>query len=112
MADDKRMPALRGKLSRVVYKPYAETSRTPLINPGGMPCPQCGGNSGVTDSRPRYGSIRRRRCCLSCSLRFTTWEVVGGNEPPARTIDRVIDEAEGLAERLRGFRVALKETAE
>jgi len=44
-----------------------------------MKCPYCGyGESKVVDSRPaeENASIRRRRECLSCSRRFTTYETV------------------------------------
>lgn len=44
-----------------------------------MKCPYCAFvDSKVIDSRPAEGasSIRRRRECLSCSKRFTTYEVV------------------------------------
>ena len=45
----------------------------------GMRCPWCGhGDDKVVDSRPaeRDGAIRRRRECLSCGRRFTTFERV------------------------------------
>ena len=44
-----------------------------------MKCPYCGyGESKVIDSRPAEegSSIRRRRECLSCKKRFTTYETV------------------------------------
>ena len=43
-----------------------------------MKCPACGYfDSKVVDSRPTPdGSIRRRRECLSCKKRFTTYEVI------------------------------------
>lgn len=44
-----------------------------------MKCPGCGyAESKVLDSRPvnENASIRRRRECLSCGRRFTTYEVV------------------------------------
>lgn len=44
-----------------------------------MKCPACGyGDSKVIDSRPvpEGNSIRRRRECLSCQKRFTTFEVI------------------------------------
>ncbi|EHR33981.1 transcriptional regulator NrdR [Helcococcus kunzii] len=44
-----------------------------------MKCPYCGFiDSKVIDSRPTDGneSIRRRRACLSCEKRFTTYERV------------------------------------
>ena len=42
-----------------------------------MKCPECGyEDSKVIDSRPADNKIRRRRECLSCKCRFTTYEVV------------------------------------
>lgn len=42
-----------------------------------MKCPYCGHpESRVVDSRPADESIRRRRECLSCQRRFTTYETV------------------------------------
>ncbi len=44
-----------------------------------MRCPNCGaGDSKVIDSRPveEGNSIRRRRECLACQKRFTTFEVL------------------------------------
>ncbi len=43
-----------------------------------MKCPACGTtDSKVIDSRPtETGSIRRRRECLSCGKRFTTYEII------------------------------------
>ena len=42
-----------------------------------MKCPECGfDDSKVIDSRPTDGRIRRRRECLSCKFRFTTYEIV------------------------------------
>lgn len=42
-----------------------------------MKCPECSyEDSKVIDSRPTDGKIRRRRECLSCKCRFTTYEIV------------------------------------
>ena len=42
-----------------------------------MKCPECGyEDSKVIDSRPADNKIRRRRGCLSCKCRFTTYEMV------------------------------------
>ncbi len=42
-----------------------------------MRCPYCGfEESKVVDSRPNDENIRRRRECLSCQKRFTTYESV------------------------------------
>ncbi len=40
-------------------------------------CPECGyEDSKVIDSRPAENKIRRRRECLECKCRFTTYEIV------------------------------------
>lgn len=41
-------------------------------------CPGCGNRrSAVVDARPvPDGRFRRRRCCMNCELRFTTYEQV------------------------------------
>lgn len=42
-----------------------------------MKCPLCGfDDSKVVDSRPADGKIRRRRECIKCRARFTTYEVI------------------------------------
>jgi len=42
-----------------------------------MKCPYCGyEDSKVIDSRPAEDKIRRRRECLGCNKRFTTFEIV------------------------------------
>lgn len=42
-----------------------------------MPCPQCKGKTGVIDTSytETKGRTRRRRCCTSCSHKFTTYEM-------------------------------------
>jgi len=45
-----------------------------------MECPYCGGNSKVTDKRNSPEGIRRRRECLKCKKRFTTYEKVGKSD--------------------------------
>ena len=49
-----------------------------------MKCPACGyPDSKVVDSRPTQdlASIRRRRECLACQKRFTTFEIVEAVQP-------------------------------
>ncbi|MDP1728814.1 MAG: transcriptional regulator NrdR [archaeon] len=41
-----------------------------------MRCPYCGGNTEVTDKRDSEGETRRRRGCLKCKKRFTTYEKI------------------------------------
>lgn len=71
--------------------PLAEGSR-------GIVCPQCGGETGVIDSRPSTGnSIKRRRCCYGCGSRWTTYETVG-NENPERRKEIMRRQAKDLRE--------------
>ena len=45
------------------------------VREAGFPCTSCGKNTFVKDSRPVTGmAIRRRRQCVKCSFRFTTYE--------------------------------------
>lgn len=49
-----------------------------------MKCPSCGSDDiKVVDSRPveENNSIRRRRECLACHARFTTYEVIDAFQP-------------------------------
>lgn len=42
-----------------------------------MHCPYCGFNdSKVIDSRPKNDRIKRRRECIECGARFTTYEII------------------------------------
>jgi transcriptional regulator NrdR family protein len=43
---------------------------------GSFSCPKCGKKTGVVDSRPNEtnDAVRRRRKCLGCHYRFTTYE--------------------------------------
>ena len=74
-----------------------------------MKCPECGfDESKVIDSRPTDGKIRRRRECLSCKCRFTTYEVVENTPLMVVKKDHSIEpfDPEKLVERLR--RAAVK----
>ena len=68
-----------------------------------MKCPECGyEDSKVIDSRPTDGKIRRRRECLSCKCRFTTYEVVENIPLVVIKKDRSIEpfDSQKLVERL------------
>lgn len=68
-----------------------------------MKCPECGfDDSKVIDSRPTDGKIRRRRECLSCKCRFTTYEVVENIPLVVVKKDRSIEpfDSQKLIERL------------
>lgn len=60
----------------------------PLECPG-MVCPACKSESTrVRDSRPaEAGTIRRRRRCLACQKRFTTYEVVSESLPSPKAVE-------------------------
>ncbi len=45
-----------------------------------MLCPYCGSDSRVLDSRAAADAVRRRRECLSCTRRFTTYERLAPSE--------------------------------
>lgn len=53
-------------------KPYAD-----------LTCDRCGGSTKVIDSRGSRGGIRRRRKCISCGERFTSYEARGELVPQA-----------------------------
>lgn len=74
-----------------------------------MKCPECGcEESKVIDSRPTENKVRRRRECINCGFRFTTYEII--EEIPLMVIkkDHSIEpfDREKLVERLR--RAAVK----
>ncbi|MCH5205272.1 MAG: transcriptional repressor NrdR [Oscillospiraceae bacterium] len=69
-----------------------------------MKCPECGfEESKVIDSRPTENKVRRRRECIQCGSRFTTYEII--EEIPLMVIkkDHTIEpfDREKLVERLR-----------
>ena len=51
-----------------------------------MDCVCCSASTHVLDTRPVPGAVRRRRECLSCGERFTTFERVGPDELEATVI--------------------------
>lgn len=59
---------------------WINTQRAPDATRG-VPCPHCGGDTGVIDSRPRKLAVRRRRVCFACKQRFTTFEIAIDNDP-------------------------------
>ncbi|MBD5111645.1 MAG: transcriptional repressor NrdR [Ruminococcaceae bacterium] len=68
-----------------------------------MKCPECGcEESKVIDSRPTDNKVRRRRECIRCGTRFTTYEII--EEVPLMVIkkDHTIEpfDREKLVERI------------
>lgn len=48
-----------------------------------MVCKSCWGGTSVIETRESMGSLRRRRSCVRCGERFTTYEVRGEGRSPA-----------------------------
>lgn len=51
-----------------------ETVVADTHNDRGMPCPKCGGNTTVKQTRRAHGQVRRRRRCTDCHHTFKTKE--------------------------------------
>lgn len=63
---------------------------TATLSEDGLLCPSCGRHKLATvDTRPRNGTIRRRRKCVKCKHAFYTIEVPE-KAAPAVSIDRDI----------------------
>ena len=85
-----------------------------------MLCPYCSSDSRVLDSRATSDAVRRRRECLSCARRFTTYERLapseirvikrdGGGEPFSR--EKLVAVLERLARDRTVGRRALEDLA-
>ena len=77
-----------------------------------MQCPFCASDSAVTETRDSAEGVRRRRVCVACKRRFTTYEKVGspglkvekrdGSHEPfdsdklARTLERIARHRDGV----------------
>lgn len=55
---------------------------TPAVNIPADRCPLCCGDTRVTETRPTDASLRRRRVCMVCAHRFTTYEVISADDAP------------------------------
>ncbi len=65
----------------------------------GLSCPDCGCQfSGVTDSRPAECALRRRRKCLSCGFRWTTYEMALSEQEVKNTLWKLSKLGRTLAE--------------
>jgi transcriptional regulator NrdR family protein len=66
-------------------------------------CPECGAaDTAVKDTRPTsWGAcsvIRRRRLCVQCRIRFTTYELIAGDLEKLAGVDQPAAVADALAE--------------
>jgi len=70
----------------------------------GVSCPNCGSHrSTVEDGRESSGAFRRRRTCVSCKERYTTYEVVGGTIP-----SDLYERLENLSKTLKAYLTDMK----
>ena len=58
-------------------------------------CPKCQGDSEVVDSRVSGNTTRRRRVCLQCKERWTTYEMESDELLRLRSFKRRVAEAWG-----------------
>lgn len=78
-----------------------------------MFCPCCGSDkSGVIDSRRAGQTIRRRRTCLNCGQRFTTYESVRGEPGRDCRAEIVLRRAKLIREELAALEALFSQPAE
>jgi hypothetical protein len=70
----KNSPATRDASGAYHKPPPPWALKNAVAGKRAMICPDCGGNTSVVDSRQRAGACQRRRVCMSCNLRFVTYE--------------------------------------
>ena len=83
----------------------------PKIRDGGfsLPC-ECGGQTEVVDSRgtARFDGVRRRRRCLECHARFTTYESRDRSGDAIEVADRMQRQLAALVTSMRSEIAALR----
>lgn len=62
--------------------------------PSGLVCPRCRADTYVVDTRPGDKTVRRRRKCVACDHRFTTYECIDAPDPLLRQITETLDNLE------------------
>lgn len=73
---------------------------------GSRECRKCGGVGHTLDCRPVHGATRRRKVCTDCEHRWTTYEIVRGEEPPSSANLRT-DAADEDSQKLQEIRKIL-----
>lgn len=71
-----------------------------------MPCPECGDRASVcSDSRPvrTTGTIRRRRKCVSCDARWTTYEYAEKDIEALRSVIPALRQVQTLLDGINGW---------
>lgn len=66
-------------------------------------CPFCGsGQIAVVDSRPRGNTIWRRRKCLECEKKYTTYEVLSDTYTNILEMLSLVDNLEKIIKAVKG----------
>lgn len=72
-----------------------------------MNCPECGfGGVGCVDSRPKNGTVYRRRRCLNCDYRYSTIEISLEDMDTLKEKEKLLEEILNVA---RNGQTKLKE---
>ena len=67
-------------------------------------CPECNGESRVIDSRDTDDARRRRRICLTCKHRYTTYEIHAAAYERLQTVKIDITNIESMIVSLRALK--------
>lgn len=78
-----------------------------------MNCPKCKGKTKVIDSRPYFeNKIRRRRACIKCGQRFTTYEMLNPTLDMLPLQNKMCGRIEKTIKELRGLIKELQKIGE
>lgn len=94
----------RGRTVKERDVPLDDSYRLAENRSGGLRCPSCGGACAVVDSRPSGDAHRRRRKCLDCDYRFTTFERPESNEVSNEELMKILRELDVFVERMSELR--------
>lgn len=64
-------------------------------------CPKCGGDGSITDVRMHGPVRRRRRECVKCELRWSTWETSTNFDKFSASTEEVVLKAEKAIKAVR-----------
>lgn len=67
-----------------------------------MKCPKCGGRLKTFDSRPRDGSVYRRKRCLACGYTFSTIEISMEQKSRYELIETTLNAMIKIGQKARG----------
>lgn len=80
----------------------------PIVD--GIQCPECNGESRVTDSRDGIDARRRRRECYICKHRYTTYEIHAEQYDKLQTLRVDTEQFDSIIATLRAIKVQFGES--